>query len=51
MVQILIWAAGYNDIALPLAAGILYSQGCLRSDIGVVFMKLSISIVGINAQL
>jgi Cu2+-exporting ATPase len=52
MVQNLIWAAGYNVIALPLAAGVLASQGFLLSPaIGALLMSLSTVIVAINAQL
>lgn len=52
MVQNLIWAAGYNIIALPLAAGVLASQGFLLSPaVGALFMSLSTVIVAINAQL
>lgn len=52
MVQNLIWAIGYNAIAIPLAAGVLYSTGfVLDPAIGAVFMSLSTIIVAINAQL
>ena len=52
MVQNLIWATGYNAIAIPLAAGVLYSTGfVLGPAIGAVFMSLSTIIVAINAQL
>jgi Cu2+-exporting ATPase len=52
MVQNLIWATGYNIAALPLAAGVLYSQGIVISPaIGAVFMSLSTIIVAVNAQL
>ncbi len=52
MVQNLIWATGYNAIAIPLAAGVLYSSGfVLDPAIGAVFMSLSTIIVAINAQL
>src|SRR5215204_3024333 len=52
MVQNLIWATGYNAIAIPLAAGVLYSTGfVLDPVIGAVFMSLSTIIVAINAQL
>ncbi len=51
MIQNLIWATGYNVIALPLAAGILYNQGIVISPaLGAVFMSLSTIIVSINAQ-
>src|SRR5688572_19534456 len=52
MVQNLIWATGYNAIAIPLAAGVLYTTGfVLDPAIGAVFMSLSTIIVAINAQL
>ncbi|KAF0092615.1 MAG: Cu2+-exporting ATPase [Fusobacteria bacterium] len=52
MVQNLIWATGYNIIALPLAAGILYNQGIVISPaLGAVLMSLSTIIVAINAKL
>lgn len=52
MVQNLIWAAGYNIIALPLAAGVLAPIGFLLSPaMGAVLMSLSTVIVAINAQL
>ncbi len=52
MVQNLWWAAGYNVIAIPLAAGILVRQGILLSPaIGAVLMSLSTVIVAVNAQL
>jgi P-type Cu2+ transporter len=51
-VQNLIWATGYNAIAIPLAAGVLYSTGfVLDPAIGAIFMSLSTIIVAINAQL
>ncbi|MCX2740853.1 copper-translocating P-type ATPase [Pontibacter anaerobius] len=52
MIQNLIWATGYNVIALPLAAGVLYSQGIMVSPaVGAALMSLSTVIVAINAQL
>ena len=52
MIQNLIWATGYNVVALPLAAGVLYSQGVMISPaVGAAFMSLSTIIVAINAQL
>jgi len=52
MIQNLWWAAGYNVIAIPLAAGVLASQGILLSPaVGAVLMSLSTVIVAINAQL
>jgi len=51
MVQNLIWATGYNAIAIPLAAGVLYSTGfVLDPAIGAVFMSLSTIVVAVNAQ-
>ena len=52
MIQNLLWATGYNVIALPLAAGVLYNQGILISPaLGAVFMSLSTIIVAINARM
>ncbi len=52
MVQNLWWAAGYNIIAIPLAAGLLAPAGIVLSPaIGAVLMSLSTVIVAINAQL
>jgi Cu2+-exporting ATPase len=52
MIQNLIWATGYNAIALPLAAGILYKQGVVLSPAaGAVLMSLSTIVVAINASL
>ncbi|MHC2991548.1 ATPase [Pontibacter sp. HJ8] len=52
MIQNLIWATGYNVIALPLAAGVLYNQGIMVSPaVGAALMSLSTVIVAINAQL
>ena len=52
MIQNLWWAAGYNIVALPLAAGILAPVGILLSPAaGAVLMSLSTIIVAINAQL
>ncbi len=51
MIQNLIWATGYNLVALPLAAGVLYKQGILLSPAaGAVLMTLSTIIVAINAS-
>jgi Cu2+-exporting ATPase len=50
MTQNLAWATGYNVVALPLAAGILYKIGILLSPAaGAVLMSLSTIIVAINA--
>jgi Cu2+-exporting ATPase len=52
MVQNLWWAAGYNIVAIPLAAGVLADQGILLSPAaGAVLMSLSTIIVAFNAQL
>ena len=52
MIQNLIWATGYNVVALPLAAGVLYKQGILLSPAaGAVLMTLSTVIVAINASM
>jgi Cu2+-exporting ATPase len=52
MVQNLWWAAGYNVVAIPLAAGVLAGQGILLSPaIGAVLMSVSTIIVAVNAQL
>ena len=52
MVQNLWWAAGYNIIAIPLAAGVLASRGIVLSPaVGAVLMSASTVIVAINAQL
>lgn len=52
MVQNLWWAAGYNIVAIPLAAGVLAPWGIvLPAAMGAVLMSLSTIIVAINAQL
>jgi Cu2+-exporting ATPase len=52
MFQNLVWATGYNAVAIPLAAGILYSYGVLLSPaIGAALMSISTVIVAINARL
>ncbi|HKI55326.1 MAG TPA: copper-translocating P-type ATPase [Anaerolineales bacterium] len=52
MIQNLWWAAGYNIIALPLAAGVLAPWNILLSPaVGAVLMSLSTIVVAINAQL
>ena len=52
MVQNLWWAAGYNIVAIPLAAGVLAPWGIVLSPaMGAVLMSLSTIIVAINAQL
>jgi P-type Cu2+ transporter len=52
MVQNLWWAAGYNIVAIPLAAGVAASWGLILTPaVGAVLMSLSTIIVAINAQL
>ncbi|MGV3685823.1 MAG: copper-translocating P-type ATPase [Daejeonella sp.] len=51
MIQNLIWAVGYNVLAIPLAAGILYPAFMLSPAAGAVLMSASTIIVAINAQL
>ena len=50
MIQNLWWGAGYNIIAIPLAAGILAPIGILLSPaVGAVLMSLSTVVVALNA--
>jgi Cu2+-exporting ATPase len=52
MIQNLWWAAGYNVVAIPLAAGVLAPWGIvLHPSVGAVLMSLSTIIVAVNAQL
>ena len=52
MIQNLAWAAGYNLVAIPLAAGVLAPWGVvLPAAAGAALMSLSTIIVAINAQL
>lgn len=52
MVQNLIWATGYNAVAIPLAAGVLYNMGIVLSPAaGAALMSLSTVIVAINAKM
>ncbi len=52
MVQNLVWATGYNVIAIPLAAGVLYRYGIiLPPAVGALVMSLSTIIVAVNARL
>lgn len=51
MLQNLAWAVGYNVIAIPLAAGVLYPYFTLSPAMGAVLMSLSTVIVAINARL
>jgi P-type Cu2+ transporter len=47
-----VWAAGYNVVAIPLAAEVLAPVGILLSPaVGAVLMSLSTIIVALNAQL
>ena len=51
MIQNFVWATGYNVVAIPLAAGVLFSAGIVISPaLGAVLMSLSTIIVAINAQ-
>jgi Cu2+-exporting ATPase len=52
MIQNLAWATGYNVIALPLAAGVLYNQGIVLSPaMGAALMTVSTVVVAINASM
>jgi len=52
MIQNLWWAAGYNVIAIPLAAGVLAGRGIVLSPaVGAILMSGSTVVVAINAQL
>ena len=52
MIQNLLWATGYNVVAIPLAAGALYAWGVLLSPaLGAVLMSASTVIVAVNARL
>jgi Cu2+-exporting ATPase len=52
MTQNLWWAAGYNIVAIPLAAGVLSAWGVLLTPaVGAVLMSASTVVVAINAQL
>ena len=52
MIQNLWWAAGYNIIAIPLAAGVLVGWGILLSPaMGALLMSVSTIVVALNAQL
>lgn len=51
MIHNLVWAAGYNVVAIPLAAGVLAPVGfVLPPAMGAVIMSLSTVIVAINAM-
>lgn len=50
-VQNLVWATGYNVLAIPLAAGVLAGHGILLAPaVGAILMSLSTVIVAVNAQ-
>ncbi len=52
MIQNFAWATGYNVVAIPLAAGVLYNAGIvINPALGAVLMSLSTVIVAVNAQL
>jgi Cu2+-exporting ATPase len=52
MVQNLVWATGYNLVAIPVAAGVLVPWGIdLPMAVGAIVMSLSTIIVAANAQL
>jgi Cu2+-exporting ATPase len=52
MIQNLVWATGYNIVAIPVAAGLLVRWGFdLPMSVGAVAMSLSTIIVAVNAQL
>lgn len=51
MIQNLIWAVGYNVVAIPLAAGVLYPKFMLSPAMGAVLMSVSTIVVAINASL
>jgi Cu2+-exporting ATPase len=52
MVQNLAWGAGYNLVAIPLAAGVFAFAGLTLSPaVGAIFMSASTVVVAMNAQL
>ncbi len=51
MVENLVWATGYNVVAIPLAAGVAYGWGLLLNPaVGAIFMSLSTVVVSLNAM-
>ena len=52
MIQNLAWAAGYNVVSIPLAAGVLAWAGVTLSPaVGAILMSASTIVVALNAQL
>lgn len=51
MIQNLVWAVGYNVVAIPLAAGVLYPTFVLSPAMGAVLMSVSTIVVAVNASL
>jgi Cu2+-exporting ATPase len=52
MLQNLAWAAGYNIVAIPLAAGVLSPWGVtMPPAVGALLMSVSTIVVALNAQL
>lgn len=52
MIQNLVWATGYNVLAVPLAAGVLAPIGFVLSPaVGAILMSASTIVVALNAQL
>ncbi|WP_234111118.1 MULTISPECIES: heavy metal translocating P-type ATPase [Chryseobacterium] len=51
MIQNLVWAVGYNVVAIPLAAGVLYPSFVLSPAMGAVLMSVSTIVVALNASL
>jgi Cu2+-exporting ATPase len=51
MIQNLWWGAGYNILAIPLAAGVLAPMGILLSPaLGAILMSISTIVVALNAM-
>ena len=52
MIQNLWWATGYNFVAIPLAAGAVFTLGfVMPPSVGAALMSLSTVVVALNAQL